>query len=61
MVYDPLLLATNRVLMNNKMAVNQANIWAGLCMPVLEDKLREELFITCILVSDKKEGESLNK
>lgn len=30
-------------------------------MPVLEDKLREELFITCILVSDKKEGESLNK
>lgn len=30
-------------------------------MPVLEDKLREELFITCILISDQKEGESLNK
>lgn len=46
--------------MNNKMAVNQTNIWAGLCMPALENKLREQLLITCIFVSDKKEGESLS-
>lgn len=43
--------------MNNKMAVTQANTWAGLYMPLLEGKLGEELFITCIWYLIKiKEG-----
>lgn len=42
--------------MNNKMAVNQANGWAGLCVPALEGEPGEELFITFILVSDQNLG-----
>lgn len=56
MVYDPLLLPANWVFMNNKMAVNQADIWAGLCVPLLEGKLGEELSIASILVSGQNSG-----
>lgn len=38
------------------MAVNQANGWAGLCVPALEGEPGEELFITFILVSDQNLG-----
>jgi len=48
--------SSSRMFMNNKMAVNQANIWAGQCMPVLEGEMGEELFIICILGSDKNQG-----